>query len=226
MEVSSIGRRIFTAVPSTRQVRVGRIAHVGDAPAQNSHLGDKSSMFTCSSSHFKKNNQKREKRADLKVTVPLLQKQGSPWVTCPDRDPENQIMLTHCGLICSMCRVPDLYKKQHLYIQRIHQSREICRLHTRPKGHQWAPWAPPWPCQHSFASADKLDPLQTFFFLIEYQINLNVTHLTLHLNVCYTAFGILMAMNEKGLSLLVWQQSLPWSHKYYQQQKLIFQIFL
>lgn len=63
MEVSSIGRRIFTAVPSTRQVRVGHIAHVGDAPAQNSHLGDKSSMFTCSSSPLKKEKgeKKREK---------------------------------------------------------------------------------------------------------------------------------------------------------------------
>lgn len=206
MEVASIGRRIFTAVPSTRQDRVGCIAHVGDSPAQNSHLGEKSSTFTCSSSPFKK---KYEKRADLKVTLPLLQKQGSPWVTCADRDPDNHVMLTRCRLIYSMCRVPDLYRRQHLYIQRIHRSRGICRLHTHPPGHQWAPWAPPWPCRHSFASADKSDPLQTFFFLIEYQIELNLTHLTLRLNVRYSAFGIPMAMNEKGLSLLVWQQSLP-----------------
>lgn len=214
MEVSSIGRRIFTAVPSTRQVRV---AHVGDAPAQNSHLGDKSSMFTCSSSPFKKYTY--EIKANLKVTLPLLQKQGSPWVTCADRDPDHQVMLPRCRLIYSVCRVPDLYRRQHLYIQRIHRSRGICRLHTRPKGHQWAAWAPPWPCQHSFASADELDQLQTFFFLTEYQIELDVTHLTLRLNVGHSALGILLAMNEKSLSLQVWQQALPCSHKYYQQHK-------
>lgn len=53
------------------------------------------------------------------------------------------------------------------------------------------------------------------FLLNSVSHGLNVTDLTLRLHVRYSAFGILMAMNEKGLSLLVRQQSLPCSHKYY-----------
>lgn len=169
MEISSIGRRILTAVPSTGQLRVGWIAYIGDAPAQYSHLGDNGSgtvnMQLIPLTLFFK----YEKRVDLKVTLPFLQKQGPPWVTCADRDPDNQIMLTKCRQSYSMCRDPDLYRRLHLYIQTTHQSRGICRLHTHLKGHQWAQWSPSWPFQHSFAAADRLN--SPSFFLPNFVSN-------------------------------------------------------
>lgn len=58
MEVSRVGRRVLAAVPSALQARVGWVAHVGDAPAQNSHLGGKSSVLRCSSSPFKTRNRR------------------------------------------------------------------------------------------------------------------------------------------------------------------------
>lgn len=152
---------------------------------------------------------KYEKSADLKVTLPLLQEQWSSWVTCADRALDDQIrwaVFTQRKHCCStVCRVPDLCRRQHLYIQRIHRSRGICQSHTRPKRHRWTPSSPPWPFQHIFASADKLDTLQTSFSPTVHQIWIKVTHLALGLNVRYSAFLILMAMNEVGLSLLVWQ---------------------